>query len=316
MNTTSRGVLLLTLAVIVVTAFLIAGCTTPAPPTALPEKEKVLLATTTSLYDTGLLDYLKPMFEEKYNAELLITSQGTGKALEIASRGDADVLAVHSPAQEKTYMDSGKGLNRRCFAYNYFIIVGPESDPAGIRGMDPVEAFSKLYDLGTAGSPDVLFISRGDNSGTHAKEKAIWTTSGYNYTTDIQKSGAWYVEAGRGMGETLQLANEKQAYTLSDEGTYLAYKGDLDLVPVIDQGEILLNVYSVIAVYNEKFTPEEIAAANNFVDFMISPEIQDEIGRFGVAEYGKNLFTPMAGQCTRFDCDCTSPATDVVPASA
>ncbi len=316
MNKTSRGVLLLTLAVIVVTAILLAGCSSTAPPTALPEKEKVLLATTTSLYDTGLLDYLKPMFEEKYNAELLITSQGTGKALEIASRGDADVLAVHSPAQEKAYMDSGKGLNRRCFAYNYFIIVGPESDPAGIKGMDPVEAFSKLYDLGTAGSPDVLFISRGDNSGTHAKEKAIWTTSGYNYTTDIQKSGAWYVEAGRGMGETLQLANEKQAYTLSDEGTYLAYKGDLDLVPVIDQGEILLNVYSVIAVYNEKFTPEEITAANNFVDFMISPEIQDEIGRFGVAEYGKNLFTPMTGQCIRFDCDCTSPAADVVPVSA
>ncbi len=315
MKKTHQGFILLTMAAIVVMGVWFAGCTTPTTP-APPEKEKVLLATTTSLYDTGLLDYLKPMFEEQYNVDLLITSQGTGKALEIASRGDADVLAVHSPAQEKTYMDSGKGLNHRCFAYNYFIIVGPESDPAGIRGMEPVAAFTKLYELGTAGIPDVVFISRGDNSGTHSKEKSIWATAGYNYTTDIQKSGAWYVEAGRGMGETLQLANEKQAYTLSDEGTYLAYKGDLDLVPVIDQGDILLNVYSVITVYSDKFTPEEIAAANNFVDFMISPEVQDTIGTFGVDKYGKNLFTPMSGQCSQFSCDCTSPATETAPAAA
>jgi tungstate transport system substrate-binding protein len=315
MKKTHQGYILLTMAALVVMGVWFAGCTTPTTP-APPEKEKVLLATTTSLYDTGLLDYLKPMFEEQYNVELLITSQGTGKALEIASRGDADVLAVHSPSQEKAYMDSGKGLNRRCFAYNYFIIVGPESDPAGIRGMEPVAAFTKLYELGTAGTPDVVFISRGDSSGTHSKEKSIWATAGYNYTTDIQKSGAWYVEAGRGMGETLQLANEKQAYTLSDEGTYLAYKGDLDLVPVIDQGDILLNVYSVITVFSDKFTPEEIAAANNFVDFMISPEIQEEIGTFGVDKYGKNLLTPMSGECSQFDCDCTSPATETTPAAA
>jgi len=315
MKKTHQGLILLTMAALVVMGVWFAGCTTPTTP-APPEKEKVLLATTTSLYDTGLLDYLKPMFEEKYNAELLITSQGTGKALEIASRGDADVLAVHSPIQEKDYMDSGKGLNRRCFAYNYFIIVGPESDPAGIRGMEPVAAFTKLYELGTAGSPDVVFISRGDSSGTHSKEKSIWATAGYNYTTDIQKSGAWYVEAGRGMGETLQLANEKQAYTLSDEGTYLAYKGDLDLVPLIDQGDILLNVYSVITVYSDKFTPQEIAAANNFVDFMISPDVQDAIGTFGVDTYGKNLFTPMSGKCSQFSCDCISPATETAPAAS
>jgi tungstate transport system substrate-binding protein len=195
MKKTHQGFILLTMAAIVVMGVWFAGCTTPTTP-APPEKEKVLLATTTSLYDTGLLDYLKPMFEEQYNVDLLITSQGTGKALEIASRGDADVLAVHSPAQEKTYMDSGKGLNHRCLAYNYFIIGGPESDPAGIRGMEPVAAFTKLYELGTAGIPDVVFISRGDNSGTHSKEKSIWATAGYKYTTDIQKSGAWYVEAG------------------------------------------------------------------------------------------------------------------------
>jgi len=315
MKKTHQGFILLTMAALVVMGVWFAGCTTPTTP-APPEKEKVLLATTTSLYDTGLLEYLKPMFEEQYNAELLITSQGTGKALEIASLGDADVLAVHSPSLEKAYMDSGKGLNRRCFAYNYYIIVGPESDPAGIRGMEPVAAFKKIYELGTAGTPGIQLVSRGDNSGTHNEEKAIWKAAGYNYTTDIQKSGAWYVEAGRGMGETLQLTNEKQAYTVSDEGTYLAYKGDLDLIPLVDKGDILLNLYSTIAVYNEKFTPEEIAMANNFVNFMISPEIQEEIGKFGVDKYGKNLFSPMSGECSQFDCDCTSPATETTPAAA
>ncbi len=302
-------------AVILVMAACFAGCTTS--PVQPPEpKQQVLLATTTSLYDTGLLDYLKPMFEKQYNAELLITSQGTGKALEIASKGDADVLAVHSPTQEQAYMASGKGLNRRCFAYNYFIIVGPTDDPAGIKGMEPVAAFTKIRELGIANTPGVMFVSRGDNSGTHSKEKEIWKASGFNYSADIQKSGNWYIEAGRGMGETLQLASEKQAYTLSDEGTYLAYKGSLNLVPLIDQGDILLNVYSVIAAYNEKFTRDEIETANNFVDFMISPATQDAISVYGVDKYGKPLFTPMKGSCSHFDCVCTGPATDMTPVPA
>jgi len=306
--------LILAVAAILVMGICFAGCTTtPQPP---EPKQQVLLATTTSLYDTGLLDYLKPMFEKQYNAELLITSQGTGKALEIASRGDADVLAVHSPTQEQAFMASGKGLNRRCFAYNYFIIVGPADDPAGIKGMEPVAAFKQLYELGTAGTPGVQFVSRGDNSGTHTKEKDIWKAAGFNYSTDIQKSGAWYIEAGRGMGETLQLTSEKEAYTLSDEGTYLAYKGSLDLVPLIDQGDILLNVYSVIAVYNEKFSRDEIEMANNFVDFMIAPATQDAIGLYGVDKYGKALFTPMKGSCSQFDCVCTGPATDMTPVPA
>lgn len=315
MKKTPKGILLLTLTTIVVMAVLFAGCTSPTTP-APQEKQKVLLATTTSLYDTGLLDYLKPMFEKQYNAELLITSQGTGKALEIASLGDADVLAVHSPAQEEAYMASGKGLNRRCFAYNYFIIVGPPEDPAGIQGMEPVAAFTKIRELGMANTPGVIFVSRGDNSGTHSKEKEIWKAAGFNYSADIQKSGPWYIEAGRGMGETLQLTSEKQAYTISDEGTYLTYKGGLDLETLIDQGDILLNVYSVIAVYNDKFSPDEIEMANNFVDFMISPGTQDAIGLFGVDKYGKALFTPMKGECSQFDCNCTGPATETKPAVA
>lgn len=321
LNQRTAGILILLSALIISGAFF-AGCTTTTPSQTTPvqtqpaERTKVLLATTTSLYDTGLLEYLKPMFDEKYNVDLLITSQGTGKAIEIATRGDCDILAVHSPSQEQAFMDGGHGVNRRCFAYNYFIIVGPASDPAGIKGMKPEDAFKKLIDQGKAGTAGVSFASRGDNSGTHSAEKNIWKAAGYNYTTDIQKSGNWYIEAGRGMGETLQLASEKQAYTLTDEGTYLAYKGNLGLVPVIEQGDILLNVYSVITVYTPTQPSEKIAMANNFVDFLISPEIQAAIAEFGKEKYSKNLFTPMAGECSQFKCDCTNPATATTPATA
>ncbi|OPX75662.1 MAG: PBP superfamily domain protein [Methanoregulaceae archaeon PtaU1.Bin059] len=310
------------LSALIVVGALFCGCTTTVPsqgtpiPTQSMEKSKILLATTTSLYDTGLLDYLEPMFEEKYNVDLLITSQGTGKAIEIATRGDCDILAVHSPSQEEAFMAGGHGINRRCFAYNYFIIVGPANDPAGIRDMKPEDAFMKIMTMGKANTPGVSFVSRGDNSGTHSAEKNIWKSAGYNYTADVQKSGNWYIEAGRGMGETLQLASEKQAYTLTDEGTYLAYKGNLALVPVIEQGDILLNVYSVITVYTPTQPSEKIAMANNFVDFLISPEIQAAIAEFGKEKYSKNLFTPMAGECSQFKCDCTNPATATTPATA
>ncbi|HPA08273.1 MAG: tungstate ABC transporter substrate-binding protein WtpA [Methanoregulaceae archaeon] len=286
---------------------------TTVPTTPVGPKTKVLLATTTSLYDTGLLDYLKPKFEEKYNAELLITSQGTGKAIEVAKKGDCDILAVHSPAQEVAYMEDGAGLNRRCFAYNYFIIVGPPSDPAGIKGMTPEQAFTTILTKGKANTPGVMFVSRGDNSGTHSAEKAVWASAKFNYTKDVQKSGNWYIEAGRGMGETLQLASEKGAYTLTDEGTYLAYQGDLELEPLVSEGAILLNVYSVITVYNDKTTTEKIEMANNFVNFMISPETQADIDNYGKEKYGKNLFSAMNGNCSRFNCVCTGEATAIEP---
>ena len=314
--------ILIILGALVIGGAFFAGCTTTTQPQATPtptqtaEKTKVLLATTTSLYDTGLLDYLKPMFDKKYNVDLLITSQGTGKAIEIATRGDCDILAVHSPSQEEAFMAAGHGLNRRCFAYNYFIVVGPKNDPAGIKGMKPEDAFRKLLSMGKNETAGASFVSRGDNSGTHSAEKNIWKAAGYNYTTDVQKTGNWYIEAGKGMGETLQLASEKQAYTLTDEGTYLAYKGNLDLAPVIEQGDILLNVYSVITVYTPTQPAEKIAMANNFVNFLTSPEIQAAIGEYGKDKYGKNLFSPMNGNCTRFNCDCTSPATAMKLATA
>ena len=293
------------------------GIATPVP-TTVPQtpvgpKTKVLLATTTSLYDTGLLDYLKPKFEQQYNAELLITSQGTGKALEVARRGDCDILAVHSPTQEITFMEDGYGLNRRCFAYNYFVIVGPPDDPAGVKGMTPEKAFTTILTKGKANTPGISFVSRGDNSGTHSAEQNVWKSAGFNYTKDVQKSGTWYIEAGRGMGETLQMASEKGAYTLTDEGTYLAYKSNLDLVPVVSEGAILLNVYSVISVYNDKFTPQEIEMANNFVSFMISPQTQADIDNYGKEKYGKSLFAAMNGNCSKFSCVCTGEATGLRP---
>jgi tungstate transport system substrate-binding protein len=299
------------MACILVTTMAVAasGCTT-----STTTKPQLTLATTTSLYDTGLLDYLKPYFEQQYNATLLITSQGSGKALEIASRGDANVLAVHSPAAEKAFVANGTGMNRRCFAYNYFVIVGPKSDPAAINGTSAVAAFQKLYQLGTNNTTGVTFVSRGDQSGTHVKEQGIWASAGYNYTKQIEGSGAWYVETGQGMGATLQVADQKQAYTLSDIGTYLAYQGNLTLVPLgATNDNSLLNVYSVITVYNTKFTTQEIQLANNFVNFMISNSTQQLIGAYGVEKYGQPLFTPMNGTCSQFNCTCTGLATDLVP---
>jgi tungstate transport system substrate-binding protein len=284
---------------------LLAGCTstpaaapsqnvTAAPVTsAAAGNQSLVIATTTSLYDTGLLTYLQPKFESQYNTKLLITSQGTGKAIEIAKRGDADVLLVHSPAQELAFMKDGYGLNRRSFASNYFEIVGPANDPAGIANMTPENAFTTLITKGSNSTPNVYFVSRGDGSGTQTAEKNIWTKAGFNYTTNVEKSGSWYVEAGQGMGATLQMANEKGAYTLTDEGTYLAYKSNLTLVPLVTRGTSLLNIYSVMAVYNDKQPVEKIQMANNFINFLISSQTQADIGNYGVAQYGKSLFTPM-----------------------
>jgi tungstate transport system substrate-binding protein len=299
------------MACILVTTMAVAasGCTT-----STTTKPQLTLATTTSLYDTGLLDYLKPYFEQQYNATLLITSQGSGKALEIASRGDAGALAVHSPAAEKAFVANGTGMNRRCFAYNYFVIVGPPSDPAKINGTGAVAAFQKIYQLGTNNTAGVTFVSRGDQSGTHVKEQGIWASAGYNYTKQVEGSGAWYAETGQGMGATLQVADQKQAYTLTDLGTFLAYQGNLTLVPLgVTNDSALLNVYSAITVYNTKFTTDEIQLANDFVNFMISNSTQQLIGAYGVQQYGQPLFYPMNGTCSKFNCTCTGLATDLVP---
>jgi len=268
---------------------LMAGCTASSEASPMPPQERLRVATTTSLYDTGLWGYLEPMFEEKYNIELDIMYAGTGKALEYGRRGDVHIITVHSKAREEEFIAEGYGVRRFPFAYNYFLIVGPASDPAGIKGMSPEKAFKKLMETGSGS-----LVSRGDDSGTHSKEKAIWKKAGYEYEA-VQKAGAWYIEAGSGMGPTLTMASEKQAYTLTDMGTYLAYKGKLELVPIVDKGDILLNVYAAIAVNPEKAPKTNIDMANNLIGFLTSPEIQELIGEYGVEEYGMQLFTPCAG---------------------
>ncbi len=257
----------------------------PAMEETSGESGRLKVATTTSLDNTGLWETLEPMFEEENDVDLDIVAVGTGIALEYGMNGDVDVITVHSKSREEAYVADGYGVERVPFAYNYFLIVGPENDPAGIKGMSPEDAFNTLFEseVGT-------FVSRGDDSGTHGKEKTIWTNAGYEYE-EVQDAGSWYLEAGSGMGATLVMADEKQGYTITDTGTYLAYKGDLDLVPIVDEGATLLNVYSVIVGTNTGM-PQ---MAQALVDFLTSDEVQQILGDYGVAEYGMPLFTPCAG---------------------
>jgi len=259
------------------------------------------VATTTSLDDTGLWDTLEPLFEQKYGVGLDIIYAGTGIALEYGKRGDVDAVVIHDKAREEQFVAEGYGVERVPFAYNYFLIVGPPDDPAGIKGLTPEGAFKKLMAEGTKNPRQIKFVSRGDESGTHVKEKAIWQAAGFDY--DSVQESSWakaregYLEVGDGMGPTLLKSNEKNAYTLTDKGTFLAYtyKGKLSLVPIVEKGEILLNVYSVIAVSPEKHPTVKIEVANNLVHFLTSTEIQELIGEWGVEDYRVQLFTPCAG---------------------
>lgn len=286
----------LSVVVVVLAGIAFSGCTTPAPPAATPTptpappQEDLLIATTTSLYDTGLLDYLGGIFGPEYNANLRITAKGTGQALELGQNGDVDVVMVHDRAREDTFLQNGYGTDRRVFAYNYFIIVGPPSDPAGIKDMAPTEAFDTIYKEAQT-NPEVVFVSRGDASGTHAREQLLWKNAGYNYS-EVRASGPWYVESGTGMGATLLIAEEKDAYTLSDIGTFLAYQGDLTLVPLVDQGDDLLNVYSAMIVNPAKFPDTNVQLSKDWINWLISPEVQDLIATYGVEEYGQPLFYP------------------------
>lgn len=254
-----------------------------------PMRERLRLATTTSLYDSGLWDSLEPLFEKKYRVDVDVLYAGTGIALEHGRRGDVDIIAVHDRTRELQFIADGYGVKRVPFAYNYFLIVGPQSDPAGIKDLTAEDAFAKLAASGT-----FPFVSRGDDSGTHSKEKVIWESAGVEYET-VRKSGAWYIEAGRGMGPTLLMASEKQAYTLTDLGTFLTYKGEIDLIPIVDKGKALLNIYSAIAVNPERNPGVNYEMAKNMMDFLVSPEIQELIGNYGSERYGSPLFIPCAG---------------------
>jgi len=253
------------------------------------------IATTTSLYDTGLWYHLEPIFEELANVEMDIVYAGTGIALEYGRRGDVDAIIVHDRAREDVFLADGYGINRRNFAYNFFLIAGPENDPAGIAGSTATGAFQKLYNAGLSDPDAVKFVSRGDDSGTHAKEKLIWDQAGFDYE-EVRNSGAWYVEAGKGMGPTLLMANEMQSYVMADISTFLAYnlKSGLDIVSIVEEDPIFLNVYAAIAINPETHPKAKIDIANRFINWLISTEVQDIVGTYGEAEYGRPLFFPIA----------------------
>jgi len=258
-------------------------------------KRSLIISTTTSLYDTGLLDVLEKGFESKRLVDVRIISAGTGIAIQHAERGDADVVLVHSPSMEKSFLEKGVGVVRKIVAYNFFVIVGPASDPAKINGTDAITALKRIVNYGRT-QTDRIWISRGDNSGTHSKEQSLWQTAGYAYATLSKES--WYVSAGSGMGATLTMTEQFSAYTLSDMGTYLAYykTGTISLKPFISQGYDLLNVYSVIAVVPTLPANKTVHDQINFMDsidfikYLVSDEGQQTIENYGKTEYGQNLF--------------------------
>lgn len=252
------------------------------PKTEEVAKTDLILSTTTSTQDSGLLDVLIPMFEEANPYNVKPIAVGTGQALEMGVKGEADVLLVHAPAAEQEIVDSGDATNRKRVMYNDFIIVGPANDPVGIKGLEVKEAFTVLS---SQGAP---FVSRGDDSGTHKKELGIWKAIGID-----PASNANYVETGQGMGNTIQVAAEKQGYVLTDRATYLAQKKNYpDFEIIVEGDEDLLNIYHVMQVNPEKHDKVNAEGAEAFVNFMVSDEIQKVIEEFGQDEYGEPLFFP------------------------
>jgi len=252
---------------------------------AAPANPNLILSTTTSTQDSGLLDVLVPAFEKQTGYTVKTVAVGSGQALKMGEEGNADVLLVHAPASEKTYMDNGFGSDRRLVMHNDFIIVGPAADPAGIKGKKVGEAFQTIA---SSGAP---FVSRGDDSGTNKKELEIWKAAG------IDPAGqAWYVESGQGMGATLTIASEKAGYTLTDRATYLANKANLQLEIIVEGDASLLNVYHVIVVNPEKWPKINLEGAKAFADYVTSSKGQDIIGSFGKDKYGQALFIPDAGK--------------------
>ncbi len=272
--------------ILVIVWLLIALCGIFKISPAIGADKNIILATTTSTQDSGLLDVLIPVFEKKTGYFVKTISVGSGQAMAMGQKGEADVLLVHSPDAEKKLVADGYGVNRWLVMHNDFIVVGPPADPAKVKGMkDTVEVFKKIA------STKNLFMSRGDNSGTHAKEKAIWKVAGVNYERE-----KWYQQTGLGMGQTLNVASEKNAYTLADRGTYLALKKRLGLDILAEGDAVLLNIYHVIEVNPAKFSKVNAGGAKAFADFMVSKESQGIIKTFGIDKFGSPLFFPDAGK--------------------
>ena len=247
---------------------------------AAPKQKNIILATTTSTQDTGLLDVLIPIFEKQTGYFVKTIAVGSGQAMAMGQKGEADVLLVHSPDAEKKFIADGFGVNRQLVAHNDFIIVGPGDDPAKIKGMKSSAEALKLI-----ANANALFVSRGDNSGTHAKEKTLWKKA------DVTPVGQkWFQETGLGMGQTLNVAAEKKGYTLADRGTYLSLKKNLGLDILVEGDAALLNIYHVIEVNVDKWPKVNVDGSKAFADFMVSKKTQNIIKTFGIDKFGSPLF--------------------------
>lgn len=245
----------------------------------------VILSTTTSTQDSGLLDVLVPPFEKQSGYSVKTISVGTGQSLELAAKGDADVALVHAPSLERKYLADGKLHNRRLVMYNDFVIIGPKDDPAKIAKLNSAGAALKAIERASA-----PFISRGDNSGTHNLEKSLWKAAG------IQPQGSWYIESGQGMAATLGIAQERTAYTVTDRGTYLALQRRVTLPVLVEGDRTLLNIYSVLEVNPGNGPRVNAVGGKAFADFMVSDQAQKLIKSFGVEKFGQPLFVPVAGK--------------------
>jgi tungstate transport system substrate-binding protein len=272
------------LVVLVLAVSACAPATPVATEPATPANPNLILATTTSTQDSGLLDVLVPMFQKKTGYTVQTVAVGSGAALKMGEEGNADVLLVHAPSAEKALMEAGWGKDRFLVMHNDFVIVGPADDPAEVKAAKTtLEALKAIADSGSE------FITRGDDSGTHKMELSLWDK------TEVDPSGqAWYIDSGQGMGATLTIASEKQAYTLTDRATYLANKDNLNLEILFEGDAALLNIYHVITVNPDKWPKSNYEGAMAFSEFMIAPETQAVIGEFGVDKFGQPLFFPDA----------------------
>lgn len=258
----------------------------PLPTRPNPANPELILATTTSTQDSGLLDVLVPRFEQLTGYRVKPIAVGTGQAMVMGERGEADVLLVHAPESEVKFMQAGHGIDRRLVMHNDFTIVGPAADPAGIKGTAlAVDALKKIA------AAKAIFVSRGDNSGTDQLEKKLWQKGGID-----PKGQSWYQESGQGMGATLGIASEKDAYTITDRATYLATSKNLSLDMLVERDPVLLNIYHVIQVNPQKSSKINAEGARAFADFMVSAEVQQIIGSFGIDKFGQPLFFPDAGK--------------------
>jgi len=253
----------------------------------LAQTSVVILATTTSTRDAGLLDSLLPVFERQTHYTVKVIAVGSGQALAMGRRGDADLVLSHAPEAERALVDSGYFVRRRMVMHNEFLIVGPARDQAGLRGLsDPVAAFRRIAERrGT-------FVSRGDQSGTHQREQLLWKRAGF---AGPPRSG-WYLESGQGMGATLQLADEKHGYTLTDRATYLTWRDKLQLLPMVEGDSLLYNVYHVLELNPSNASRINVAGGKALADFLVAPETQRLIGEYGKSRFGQSLFVPDAGK--------------------